>query len=322
MPMIDMPLEELRSYRGCTPAPEDFDEYWRRAREELDAVTPRVSIVPSGFQSPVADCFDLTFTGVRDARIYAKLLKPKQISRKCPAVLTFHGYKVNSGDWVDKIPYAASGFVVACMDCRGQGGRSQDVGGVEGMTIEGHFIRGLDGPPDDMLMRHIFLDTAELARIVMEMPDVDRSKVGVFGGSQGGGLSLACASLVPEISRCAVYYPFLSDYKRVWELDLTDLAYSELRRYFRFFDPLHERETEIYQKLGYVDVQNLVKWIRGRVLMTTGLMDTACPPSTQFAAYNKIAAEKEMVVYPDYGHEVLHGNQDRIYRFLLEMAEN
>ena len=56
--------------------------------------------------------------------------------------------------------------------------------------------------------------------------------------------------------------------------------------------------------------------------MTTGLMDTACPPSTQFAAYNKIAAEKEMVVYPDYGHEVLHGNQDRIYRFLLEMAEN
>ena len=39
--------------------------------------------------------------------------------------------------------------------------------------------------------------------------------------------------------------------------------------------------------------------------MAVGLMDTICAPSTQFAAYNKIASPKDMVIYPDFGHETL-----------------
>ena len=53
--------------------------------------------------------------------------------------------------------------------------------------------------------------------------------------------------------------------------------------------------------------------------MTTGLMDTICPPSTQFAAYNRIKSDKEMILYPDFGHEDLPGSTDRIFEFLAEM---
>ena len=56
------------------------------------------------------------------------------------------------------------------------------------------------------------------------------------------------------------------------------------------------------------------------MFLGVGLMDTVCPPSTQFAAYNKIVAPKEMVIYPDYGHEGLPGWSDRVFQFLLEMA--
>ena len=42
-------------------------------------------------------------------------------------------------------------------------------------------------------------------------------------------------------------------------------------------------------------------------MMGVGLMDTICPPSTQFAAYNKITAKKSLVIYPDFGHEGLPG---------------
>ena len=38
MPMVDMPLEELRTYQGTNPRPADFDAYWARALEELEAV--------------------------------------------------------------------------------------------------------------------------------------------------------------------------------------------------------------------------------------------------------------------------------------------
>lgn len=317
MPLtFDLPLEALYTYQGRTPRPDDFDQFWDNSLAEMRAVDSRVELVPAEFQTPFADCFDLYFTGVGGARVHAKLLRPKEISAPAPAVLQFHGYSGSSGDWSDKLGYVAMGYTVAALDCRGQGGLSEDGGSVKGWTLRGHIIRGLDDAPEKLLFRQIFLDTAQLARIVMEMPEVDADRVGATGGSQGGGLTLACASLEPRIKRVAPVFPFLCDYWRVWEMDQAENAYAELRDFFRRFDPLHEREKEYFTRLGYVDVQNLTKRIEGEVVMAVGLMDKICPPSTQFAAYNKINAPKSLRVYPDYGHENLPGNSDAIFQFM------
>ncbi len=99
-------------------------------------------------------------------------------------------------------------------------------------------------------------------------------------------------------------------------MDQAREAYEELRLFFRAFDPRHEREREIFTRLGYIDVQHLAPRIRARTLMFTGLMDTICLPSTQFAAFNRIPAPKEVVLYPDFGHEVLPGQADRTFAFL------
>jgi len=314
--MFDMPFEELKVYNGINPRPDDFDEYWERALAEMRAVDPQVELVPAGFQVPFADCLDMTFTGVGGARIHAKLLRPRDALAPHPAVLMFHGYSGNSGDWTDKLGYVAAGITVAALDCRGQGGLSEDKGGVLGWTLQGHIVRGLDDRPEKLLYRQIFLDTAQLARIVMEMPDVDENRVGAMGMSQGGGLTLACAALEPRIARAAPLFPFLTDYKRVWEIDLAKDAYAELKLWFQRFDPLHEREDEVFTKLGYIDVQHLSPRIQAEVLMGVGLMDTICPPSSQFAAYNKITSKKSLAVYPDYGHETIPGHADRVFQFM------
>ena len=185
--------------------------------------------------------------------------------------------------------------------------------------MRGQIIRGLEDAPEKLLFRQIFLDTAQLARIVMSMPEVDPARVGATGNSQGGGLTLACASLVPEIKLAAPVFPFLSDYKRVWQIDQAKNAYFELQDYFRKFDPLHQREDEVFTKLGYIDVQHLAPRIRGRVMLGLGLMDTICPPSTQFAYYNKIASEKDLRVYPDFGHEALPGHPDAVFQFMSDL---
>jgi cephalosporin-C deacetylase len=52
------------------------------------------------------------------------------------------------------------------------------------------------------------------------------------------------------------------------------------------------------------------------VLFTLGLMDTICPPSTQFAAYNKIEAPKSLQIYPDYAHETPPGHEDGVFGFM------
>jgi cephalosporin-C deacetylase len=315
--MLDMPLEELKKYQGRNPRPLEFDAFWDRALTEMRALDPQVELRPNkSVDPPFAECFDLYFTGVGGSRVHAKYLRPKGVSGKHPAVLMFHGYSGSSGDWNDKLGYVAAGFSVAALDCRGQGGLSEDRGGAKGTTLKGHIIRGLDDGPDKLLYRALYLDTAELARIVMSFPEVDEGRVGAMGGSQGGGLTLACAALEPRIRRIAPVYPFLCDYRRVWEMDLAKHAYEELTYYFRHFDPLHEREEEVWTRLGYIDNQYLAPRIEAEVMMAVGLMDEICPPSSQFAAFNKIKSKKETVIYPDFGHEHLPGFNDRTYRFI------
>jgi cephalosporin-C deacetylase len=102
-------------------------------------------------------------------------------------------------------------------------------------------------------------------------------------------------------------------------MDLDKGAYEGLRYYFRRFDPRHEREEEIFTKLGYIDIQFLAPRIRAKVIMSTGLMDTTCPPSTQFAAFNKMNTEKEVILYPDFGHEALEGQADLEFKYLHEL---
>lgn len=316
MPLIDMPLEKLREYNGINPRPADFEAYWDKALSEMRAVEAKVEFQPAGFQTPAVECSDLYFTGVRGARIHAKFVKPKNIAGKVPAIVQFHGYTGNAGDWAGLLNQAARGYVIAAMDCRGQGGLSDDVSPVHGTTMNGHIVRGLNDAPDKLLFRDIFLDTAQLAGIVMGLPYVDADRVGAQGGSQGGALTLACAALEPRIKRAAPTFPFLCDYKRVWEMDQAKDAYAELRTFFRHFDPKHEREQEIFERLGYIDIQHLAPRIRGEILMAVGLMDTICPPSTQFAAFNKIKSTKHLSIFPDFGHEHLPGFNDEVWRFM------
>jgi cephalosporin-C deacetylase len=235
-------------------------------------------------------------------------------------LLEFHGYSGNSGDWFGKLPYVAAGFSVLSLDCRGQGGRSEDKGGVQGNTLKGHIIRGVcDDSPEKLYFRNVFLDTAQLAKIMMEMDDVDETRVAATGGSQGGGLTMACIGLEPRINRAVPLFPFLCDYQRVWEMDLDQAAYVEIRDYFRRFDPRHENENEFFTRLGYIDVQHLAPRVKSKVKLAVGLIDTVCPPSTQFAAYNKITSEKDLVIYPDFGHEGLPDMPDKAFSWFMEM---
>lgn len=319
MPCVDMPLEKLKTYEGRNPRPADFDEFWDKSLAELDAIDPNPTFTPAEFTCSFAELYELRFTSTKGARIYAKYLRPKNVTSPRPAVVHFHGLSGSFGEWMQLLPWVAEGYVVAAMDCRGQGGHSEDVGGAPGTTYTTPFMRGFDGAPEDLYCRDLFLDTVQLTRLVMKDPAVDPARVGVTGNSQGGALTVACAALVPEVKLCAPVYPYLSDYKRVWEMDLDHGAYEGLKYYFRHFDPAHEREDEIFTKLGYIDIQYLAPRIRAKVEMYTGLRDTTCPPSTQFAAFNKIPSEKNVVIFPDYGHEGIKTLSDRIFHFMKQL---
>ena len=319
MGVVDMPLDELRVYMGKSPCPDDFDQFWITSLAEMEAVDPDVAMTKAEFQCNVADCYDLYFTGVGGSRIYSKLMVPKAKLNN-PVLFQFHGYSGNSGDWVGLLPYASQGFVVAAVDCRGQGGKSEDMGNVKGTTYRGHIVRGLDDCAEKLLFRQIFLDTAQLVKVVSAMDIADADRMVVCGGSQGGALTLACSALCGDkIKKAFSAYPFLSDYQRVWELDTRTNAYMELWDFFRRFDPNHENEDAIFNRLGYIDVHHLAKKITAVVTMAISLRDETCPPSTQFAAYNNISSDKNMYLYHDFGHETLPLLGDRMFCWLTDI---
>ncbi len=318
MPMIDWPLDRLATYQGCSRRPENFDEFWSAGLAELSEINPQIELIPASFVSKGVECFDLYFVGSGGARIHAKYLRPVG-AKNCPVILEFHGYSGNSGDWTSKLAYGLNGFCVVALDCRGQGGLSQDIGGIYGNTLAGHITRGIEKEPKDLLYYHIFLDTARLTQVVSTFSEVDSDRMMTTGSSQGGALALVCAALTPTIKGIAAAYPFLSDYRRVWDMDLCRDAYEDIITWFRRFDPLHNRHEEIFGKLDYIDVVNFTPRIKGKVLWALGQMDTICPPSTQFAGYNHLTCPKEMLIYPDFGHDYLPGYADKAYEFLTTL---
>src|SRR5579862_83897 len=116
MPIFDFPLAQLRTYGGRNPCPPDFDSFWDAGLAEMRSMDPDIKLVSSQVSSRVAECFDLYFTGVGGSRIHAKYLRPRARSGPHPAILLFHGYTGNSGDWFDKLAWVSQGYVVAALD--------------------------------------------------------------------------------------------------------------------------------------------------------------------------------------------------------------
>ncbi|MGL4403451.1 MAG: acetylxylan esterase [Fusobacteriaceae bacterium] len=315
MPSLDMPLEELKNYNGINPRPDDFEDYWKRALEELDTLETVYEIREAEFKTPNIICYNLTFLALDGTKIYSKLLVPKVIKNPLAAIVEFHGYGGQSREWVTKLPMAEAGNIVFSMDIREQMGESG-----KGDYRRGNLIRGLASEnPDDLYYRSVYLDAVSLIRIALDMEIVDNSKIATLGISQGGALALAAAALETRVSNVFSVYPFLSDFKRVWDMDLGESPYEELKFFFKFKDPLHKKGLETFTKLGYIDIQFLAEKIKGDVIFATALQDRICPPSTQFATYNKIKASKNMLIYPDFGHEEITGLTDVIYQWSLTL---
>ena len=78
MPLLfDLPYEQLKTYQGKNPRPADFDQFWDKGLAEMASIDPKLELKPATFQTPFAECFHLFFTGMDNARIHAKFLRPK-----------------------------------------------------------------------------------------------------------------------------------------------------------------------------------------------------------------------------------------------------
>jgi cephalosporin-C deacetylase len=65
-----------------------------------------------------------------------------------------------------------------------------------------------------------------------------------------------------------------------------------------------DKIDRVFKTLSYFDGVNFAARIEAQALFSVGMMDTICPPSTVYAAFNHLkSSKKEMRIYEFNNHE-------------------
>jgi cephalosporin-C deacetylase len=310
MAFFDLPLNELKTYRPERDEPADFDAFWKATLDEarkhpLNATFERVE---HGLVAQ--ETFDVTFAGFGGQPIKGWLILPRQRTGKLPCVVEYIGYGGGRSFAIEWLLWASAGYAHFVMDTRGQGsnwspGDTPDLYAEGGNPHSpGSMTKGvLD--PKHYFYRRVFTDAVRAIDAARSHPEVDASQIAVTGGSQGGGITIAAAGLVPEVVAAMPDVPFLCHYRRATEI-VDTYPYKEIAD---FLNTHRDKVDTVFNTLSYFDGVNLSARARGKALFSVGLMDQTCPPSTVFAAYNHWAGEKEIKIYPYNQHEGGRGFQ-------------
>jgi len=278
---IDSPLDR----------PDDFENYWKRARLELDAVDPQFKLIrQNSLCTESREIFLVEMRSLGNILIRGWYMRPTR-QGVYPAILHVQGYGST------KVPqnlYQGDDMVSLALNIRGHG-NSQD-------HVNPGFPGYLQHHVDDKelyVYRGAYMDCVRAVDFLFSRDEVDTSRIAVEGGSQGGALSFATAALDNKrIDLCVPHVPFLSDFRDYFKV--AGWPGGEFRQYFEEHPEISE--DEIYKNLSYIDIKNLAPWIKAPVLMSVGLVDQVCPPHINFAAYNQLNVPKEFIVYPEAGH--------------------
>jgi cephalosporin-C deacetylase len=300
----DLPQEKLESYRPERSEPKDFDRFWSATIKEARAFPLDAKFEPVASGLALIDVFDVTFAGYAGQAVKGWLLKPKSAAGPLPCVVEFVGYGGGRGLPIDRLLWSAAGYAHLVMDTRGQGSTwcTGDTADPEPEGSSPHYpgfmTKGILDPKT-YYYRRVFTDVTRAVETARAFPGVDVKKIAVTGGSQGGGMTLAAAGLMPDLAAVLPDVPFLCHIRTATEI--TDAyPYQEIAKYCQ----VHRDQVErVFSTLAYFDCLNFAARARCPAFFSVGLMDEICPPRTVYAAYNHYAGEKRICVWRYNHHE-------------------
>ncbi|MFB6715819.1 MULTISPECIES: acetylxylan esterase [unclassified Streptomyces] len=306
MAFFDLPQDELERYRPTLAEPADFDEFWRQTLAQQGEFELAATFEPVHNGLATIDTFDVTFAGYGGHPVRGWLQLPVTRTGPLPAVVEYLGYGSGRGAPHEKRLWACAGYAHFIMDTRGQGAETPDPDPAAGdIAAAGFLTRGvLD--PHRYYYRRLFTDAVRAVDAIRAHPAVDPARVVVTGTSQGGGIALAAAGLVPDLVAVMPDVPFLCHFPRA--TTITDhQPYVEVSRFVK----LHrEHAATVARTMSYFDGVTLARRANAPTLFSVGLMDHICPPSTVYAAFNHYGSEcqvdqadKQISVYPFNDHE-------------------
>ncbi|HEX2326726.1 MAG TPA: alpha/beta fold hydrolase, partial [Chloroflexota bacterium] len=203
MPLVDLPLPQLQEYRPSPTREPDFDAFWEGTLAEASRIPLEIEVEPvADYPVPGLRLARVRYSGWAGSRICAWWLVPPEAAPgardgRRPAMVFYHGYGGSKGGADLYLGWALQGYCVLAVDTRGQSGESSDPKPYPGGHATGYMTQGVLSPAD-YYYRGAYVDCLRALDVLGAQPEVDPSRIGLTGGSQGGALTLAVAALDPQ----------------------------------------------------------------------------------------------------------------------------
>lgn len=310
MNAIERRIQDLYNYQPDPTAQADLAQFWETLLRR-----PAVGEIHAEAQDgvPGMRVKTLSYTGFDDTTLYADLIVPEQASAPLPCVIVFPGYTSGRGLPVQHAPWILAGMAVLAVDVRGQGGQTGNrLGSEHGMT-RGWISEGIL-QRERSYYAALAVDARAAVHAAGMQPEVDASRIGVVGGSQGGGLALLTAAIAPEVK------VVLADIPNMCHMDYgllnTTGSLTELADFCRRFP---EHLDTVLRNISYFDMLNLAERVSQPAMLSVGLKDTVCMPEQIFPVFGKLASQtKHLEIYPFAGHEVGPRQRQQGWTFVAE----
>ena len=288
---INLAFDPLR-IQPTTTLPEDFMSWWQAELKKAEQV-PLLPVFKHepGMSNGKADVYMVHFQNHKaGSYIYGMLTVPKTPGRHA-AVVEYPGagiHKFQSGNmaWADSdIVCLQIGIHGIPLDMEAEVYQNLTNGGMANYAYLGLEHR------DNYYYRRVFLGAAKAVDFLKSLDYVDSTRIGVYGGSQGGLLSLVVAALKPEVRCVSAAYPAMCE--------TAGSRYERAEGWPRLFVWRKGTDTpQIRDVVRYFDAVNFARFVTQDIQFFQGYNDHVCMPTTTFSAYNVIPKGRKILLTP------------------------
>ncbi|HVQ30290.1 MAG TPA: acetylxylan esterase, partial [Vicinamibacteria bacterium] len=294
------------------PNPPDFDAFWSAGKDALAKLPIDAKLVPMPESSTgKADCWHVSLQnigadGTGWSRFFGVLCEPKG-DGPFPALLQVPGAGVRA--YKGNVEMAEKGIITLQIGIHGLPVNLDPVvyEALGRAALSGYPTFNLD-ERDRYYYRRVYLGCVRANDFLVSRPRYDGKTLGVTGGSQGGALSIVTAGLDPRVKVLAPYYPALSD--------VTGYLNDRAGGWPHMFKDEGRRLAPRIAVAPYYDVVNFARRVKAPGLYSWGYNDEVCPPTSMYAAYGVITAEKSLLLALETGHFTTPEQVAKVNRWL------
>ncbi|RYF25186.1 MAG: acetylxylan esterase [Flavobacteriales bacterium] len=299
--------------KPTTNTPNDFESFWQNAiaQNQKIPLDPKLTLLPEKCTEKVS-VYQLNIQNFRNgARVYGILSVPKKPG-KYPAMLKVPGAGIRS--YPGEIELAEKGMITLEIGIHGVPvvmDNSVYLNLAYGGLADYPFSN-LDNK-DKYYYKRVYLGCIKAVDYIYTMPEFDGKNMAVYGGSQGGALSIVTAALDKRIKYMVALYPALSD--------LTGYLNGRAGGWPHIFNTgnaaIYATPIKV-ETSKYYDVVNFAKLIKIPGFYSWGYNDETCPPTSFYAAYNCINAPKELFLAQETGHWTFPEQMAKVNEWLVD----